>query len=89
MLAGAATVLFAVFGYDAMGTAAEEAGFASAFSTVGLPVLASITPAFAVVCVSVILFRCTRPDSPGYQHDLVSRQQQPPPGPRRRGTLRG
>ncbi|MDQ0736323.1 amino acid permease [Arthrobacter agilis] len=94
---GAATVFFAVFGYDAMSTAAEEAtdgkkhmpkaillslliamvlyvlatlvltgmqnyedisptaGFASAFQSVGLPVVATIISAFAVVSILTVM----------------------------------
>ncbi|MEU4014011.1 amino acid permease [Microbacterium sp. NPDC028030] len=94
---GAATVFFAVFGYDAMSTAAEEAkdgrkhmpkaiilslviamllyvaatlvltgmqnyedidpkaGFASAFSSVGLPVIASIISVFAVLSILTVM----------------------------------
>ncbi|MGM0928921.1 MAG: amino acid permease [Actinomycetota bacterium] len=97
VLAGAATVFFAVFGYDAMSTAAEEsvdgkkhmpkaillslaiamtlyvlatlvltgmqnytdisptAGFASAFESVGLPVVATIIAAFAVVSILTVM----------------------------------
>jgi basic amino acid/polyamine antiporter, APA family len=97
VLAGAATVFFAVFGYDAMSTAAEEAvdgkkhmpkaillslliamilyvlatlvltgmqnyteisptaGFASAFQNVGLPVVATIISAFAVVSILTVM----------------------------------
>ncbi|MEC5198604.1 APA family basic amino acid/polyamine antiporter [Arthrobacter sp. PL16] len=94
---GAATVFFAVFGYDAMSTAAEEAtdgkkhmpkaillslliamvlyvlatlvltgmqnyqdisptaGFASAFQSVGLPVVATIISAFAVISILTVM----------------------------------
>lgn len=94
---GAATVFFAVFGYDAMSTAAEEAkdgrrhmpkaiilslviamvlyvaatlvltgmqnyqdidpkaGFASAFTGVGLPVVASVISVFAVVSILTVM----------------------------------
>ena len=94
---GAATVFFAVFGYDAMCTAAEEAtdgkkhmpkaillslliamvlyvlatlvltgmqnytdisptaGFASAFQSVGLPVVATIISAFAVISILTVM----------------------------------
>ena len=94
---GAATVFFAVFGYDAMSTAAEEAkdgkrhmpkaiimslvvamllyvaatlvltgmqsyadidpeaGFASAFKSVGLPVIASIISVFAVLSILTVM----------------------------------
>ncbi|MDP5228171.1 MULTISPECIES: amino acid permease [Arthrobacter] len=94
---GAATVFFAVFGYDAMSTAAEEAkegkkhmpkaiilslviamvlyvmatlvltgmqnykdidpkaGFASAFSGVGMPVIATIISAFAVLSILTVM----------------------------------
>ncbi|QTF72671.1 amino acid permease [Arthrobacter woluwensis] len=94
---GAATVFFAVFGYDAMSTAAEEAkdgkkhmpkaiilslviamvlyilatlvltgmqnykdidpkaGFGSAFSNVGLPVIATIISAFAVLSILTVM----------------------------------
>ena len=94
---GAATVFFAVFGYDAMSTAAEEAtdgkkhmpkaillslgvamllyvlatlvltgmqnyseisptaGFASAFQSVGLPVIATVISAFAVVSILTVM----------------------------------
>ncbi|NMR28945.1 amino acid permease [Crystallibacter degradans] len=97
VFAGAATVFFAVFGYDAMSTAAEEAvdgkkhmpkaillslaiamtlyvlatlvltgmenyteisptaGFASAFQAVGLPVIATIISAFAVVSILTVM----------------------------------
>ena len=97
VLTGAATVFFAVFGYDAMSTAAEEAedgkkhmpkaillslviamtlyvlatlvltgmqrytdidpeaGFASAFSGVGLPVIASIISVFAVLSILTVM----------------------------------
>ncbi|GAA2723050.1 amino acid permease [Cellulomonas aerilata] len=97
VLTGAATVFFAVFGYDAMSTAAEEAhdgrrhmpkaiilslviamvlyvaatlvltglqsyeeidptaGFASAFSNVGLPVIASIISVFAVLSILTVM----------------------------------
>ncbi|MHA7306421.1 amino acid permease [Arthrobacter sp. TMN-49] len=97
VLAGAATVFFAVFGYDAMSTAAEEAkdgrkhmpkaivlsliiamllyvaatlvltgmqnykdidptaGFASAFSSVGLPVIATIISVFAVLSILTVM----------------------------------
>ncbi|WP_372456664.1 amino acid permease [Cellulomonas wangsupingiae] len=97
VLTGAATVFFAVFGYDAMSTAAEEAhdgrrhmpkaiilslviamllyvaatlvltglqdyrdidptaGFASAFSSVGLPVVASIISVFAVLSILTVM----------------------------------
>jgi basic amino acid/polyamine antiporter, APA family len=97
VLTGAATVFFAVFGYDAMSTAAEEAqdgtkhmpkaiilsliiamvlyvaatlvltgmqnyqeidpeaGFASAFTSVGLPVVASIISIFAVVSILTVM----------------------------------
>lgn len=97
VLAGAATVFFAVFGYDAMSTAAEEAvdgkkhmpkaillslliamtlyvlatlvltgmqnyteisptaGFASAFQNVGLPAVATIISAFAVVSILTVM----------------------------------
>ncbi|MCC3300595.1 amino acid permease [Arthrobacter sp. zg-Y895] len=94
---GAATVFFAVFGYDAMSTAAEEAtdgkkhmpkaillslaiamvlyilatlvltgmqnyadisptaGFASAFQSVGLPVIATVISAFAVLSILTVM----------------------------------
>ncbi|NII50085.1 amino acid permease [Frigoribacterium endophyticum] len=94
---GAATVFFAVFGYDAMSTAAEEsvdgkkhmpkaivlsliiamilyvaatlvltgmqdwreidpeAGFASAFTSVGLPVVATIISVFAVISILTVM----------------------------------
>lgn len=94
---GAATVFFAVFGYDAMSTAAEEAtdgkkhmpkaillslliamvlyvlatlvltgmqnyedisptaGFASAFQSVGLPVVATVISAFAVISILTVM----------------------------------
>ena len=97
VLTGAATVFFAVFGYDAMSTAAEEskdgrkhmpkaiilsliiamilyvaatlvltgmqdyteidpeAGFASAFQGVGLPVIASIISVFAVLSILTVM----------------------------------
>ena len=97
VLTGAATVFFAVFGYDAMSTAAEEAhdgkqhmpkaivlslviamtlyvaatlvltgmqnyteidptaGFASAFESVGLPVIASIISVFAVLSILTVM----------------------------------
>ncbi len=97
VLTGAATVFFAVFGYDAMSTAAEEAkdgkqhmpkaivlsliiamtlyvaatlvltglqnyrdidptaGFASAFNSVGLPVIASIISVFAVLSILTVM----------------------------------
>ncbi len=97
VLTGAATVFFAVFGYDAMSTAAEEAedgrkhmpkaivlslviamtlyvaatlvltgmqnytdidpeaGFASAFTGVGLPVIASIISIFAVLSILTVM----------------------------------
>src|SRR3712207_146151 len=97
VLTGAATVFFAVFGYDAMSTAAEEAqdgrrhmpkaivlslviamvlyvlatlvltgmqdyreidptaGFASAFTNAGLPVIASIISVFAVVSIMTVM----------------------------------
>ncbi|MBB2921600.1 amino acid permease [Cellulomonas cellasea] len=97
VLTGAATVFFAVFGYDAMSTAAEEAqdgrkhmpkaillsliiamllyvaatlvltglqsyeeidptaGFASAFTNVGLPVIASIISVFAVLSILTVM----------------------------------
>ncbi|MDI3329997.1 MAG: amino acid permease [Micrococcus sp.] len=97
VLTGAATVFFAVFGYDAMSTAAEEAqdgtrhmpkaillsliiamvlyvaatlvltgmqnyqdidpeaGFASAFTSVGLPVIATIISIFAVVSILTVM----------------------------------
>ena len=97
VLTGAATVFFAVFGYDAMSTAAEEAedgkqhmpkaivlslviamtlyvaatlvltglqnyrdidptaGFASAFESVGLPVVASIISVFAVLSILTVM----------------------------------
>jgi APA family basic amino acid/polyamine antiporter len=97
VLTGAATVFFAVFGYDAMSTAAEEAedgkkhmpkaillsliiamtlyvaatlvltgmqryteidpeaGFASAFKGVGLPVIASIISVFAVLSILTVM----------------------------------
>lgn len=97
VLTGAATVFFAVFGYDAMSTAAEEAtdgrkhmpkaiilslviamllyvaatlvltglqsyedidptaGFASAFTNVGLPVIASIISVFAVLSIMTVM----------------------------------
>jgi basic amino acid/polyamine antiporter, APA family len=97
VLAGAATVFFAVFGYDAMSTAAEEAkegrkhmpkaillslaiamvlyvgatlvltgmqnyqdidpeaGFASAFTSVGLPVIATIISVFAVISILTVM----------------------------------
>lgn len=97
VVTGAATVFFAVFGYDAMSTAAEEAedgkkhmpkaiilslivamllyvaatlvltgmqnyteidptaGFASAFTSVGLPVVASIISVFAVLSILTVM----------------------------------
>lgn len=97
VLAGSATVFFAVFGYDAMSTAAEEAkdgkkhmpkaiilsliiamllyvaatlvltgmqnweeidptaGFASAFNSVGLPVIATIISVFAVLSILTVM----------------------------------
>ncbi|GER23048.1 amino acid permease [Zafaria cholistanensis] len=97
VLAGAATAFFAVFGYDAMSTAAEEAkegrrhmpkaiilslviamvlyvgatlvltgmqnyrdidpeaGFASAFASVGLPVIATIISVFAVLSILTVM----------------------------------
>ena len=97
VVAGAATVFFAVFGYDAMSTAAEEAtdgkkhmpkaiilslivamilyvaatlvltgmqnyteidptaGFASAFQSVGLPVIATIIAVFAVISIMTVM----------------------------------
>lgn len=97
VFAGAATVFFAVFGYDAMSTAAEEAtdgkkhmpkaillslviamllyvaatlvltgmqnyrdidptaGFASAFTGVGLPVIATIISVFAVLSILTVM----------------------------------
>ncbi|AWB88064.1 amino acid permease [Mycetocola zhujimingii] len=97
VIAGAATVFFAVFGYDAMSTAAEEstdgkkhmpkaiilsliiamllyvaatlvltgmqnyedisptAGFASAFTSVGLPVIATIIAVFAVLSILTVM----------------------------------
>lgn len=97
VFAGAAVVFFAVFGYDAMSTAAEEAkdgtrhmpkaiilsliiamtlyvaatlvltgmqdyraidpkaGFASAFASVGLPVVATIISAFAVLSILTVM----------------------------------
>ncbi|WP_285240584.1 amino acid permease [Pseudarthrobacter sp. MEB009] len=97
VLAGSATVFFAVFGYDAMSTAAEEAkdgkkhmpkaiilslivamllyvaatlvltgmqnwkdidpkaGFASAFTGVGLPVIATIISVFAVLSILTVM----------------------------------
>jgi APA family basic amino acid/polyamine antiporter len=97
VLAGAATVFFAVFGYDAMSTAAEEAkdgkkhmpkaivlsliiamllyvaatlvltgmqnykdidpaaGFASAFTSVGLPIIATIISVFAVLSILTVM----------------------------------
>ncbi|MCP2031372.1 APA family basic amino acid/polyamine antiporter [Okibacterium sp. HSC-33S16] len=97
VVAGAATVFFAVFGYDAMSTAAEEstdgkkhmpkaiilsliiamllyvaatlvltgmqnykdisptAGFASAFQSVGLPVIATIIAVFAVLSILTVM----------------------------------
>ncbi|KJQ52639.1 amino acid permease [Microbacterium sp. SA39] len=97
VLAGSATVFFAVFGYDAMSTAAEEAkdgkkhmpkaiilslviamllyvaatlvltgmqnweeidptaGFASAFASVGLPVIATIISVFAVLSILTVM----------------------------------
>ena len=97
VLTGAATVFFAVFGYDAMSTAAEEAedgkkhmpkaiiysliiamtlyvaatlvltgmqhytkidpeaGFASAFASVGLPVVASVISIFAVLSIMTVM----------------------------------
>jgi basic amino acid/polyamine antiporter, APA family len=97
VVTGAATVFFAVFGYDAMSTAAEEAedgkkhmpkaiilslviamtlyvaatlvltgmqhyteidpeaGFASAFTGVGLPVIASIISVFAVLSILTVM----------------------------------
>lgn len=97
VMTGAATVFFAVFGYDAMSTAAEEAedgkkhmpkaiilslviamtlyvaatlvltgmqnyteidpeaGFASAFESVGLPVIASIISVFAVLSILTVM----------------------------------
>jgi APA family basic amino acid/polyamine antiporter len=97
VVAGSATVFFAVFGYDAMSTAAEEAtdgkkhmpkaivlslivamllyvaatlvltgmqnykdidpkaGFASAFTSVGLPVIATIISVFAVLSILTVM----------------------------------
>lgn len=97
VLAGSATVFFAVFGYDAMSTAAEEAtdgkkhmpkaivlsliiamllyvaatlvltgmqnykdinptaGFASAFTGVGLPIIATIISVFAVLSILTVM----------------------------------
>jgi APA family basic amino acid/polyamine antiporter len=97
VIAGSATVFFAVFGYDAMSTAAEEAtdgkkhmpkaivlslivamllyvaatlvltgmqnykdidpkaGFASAFTSVGLPVIATIISVFAVLSILTVM----------------------------------
>lgn len=97
VFAGAATVFFAVFGYDAMSTAAEEsidgkkhmpkaillslaiamtlyvlatlvltgmqnyteisptAGFASAFQAAGLPIIATIISAFAVLSILTVM----------------------------------
>ncbi|NYE95648.1 APA family basic amino acid/polyamine antiporter [Psychromicrobium silvestre] len=97
VIAGSATVFFAVFGYDAMSTAAEEstdgkkhmpkaiilsliiamvlyvlatlvltgmqnykdidpeAGFASAFTGVGLPVIATIISVFAVISILTVM----------------------------------
>ena len=97
VFAGAATVFFAVFGYDAMSTAAEEAkdgkkhmpkaivlsliiamllyvaatlvltgmqnykdidpkaGFASAFTGVGLPIIATIISVFAVLSILTVM----------------------------------
>ncbi|WNV77707.1 amino acid permease [Geodermatophilus sp. DSM 44513] len=97
VLTGAATVFFAVFGYDAMSTAAEEAedgrrhmpraivlslvvamvlyvaatlvltgmqdyreidptaGFASAFTSVGLPVVAGVISVFAVLSILTVM----------------------------------
>ncbi|AJT41991.1 amino acid permease [Psychromicrobium lacuslunae] len=97
VIAGSATVFFAVFGYDAMSTAAEEstdgkkhmpkaivlsliiamvlyvgatlvltgmqnyqdidpkAGFASAFTSVGLPVIATIISVFAVISIITVM----------------------------------
>jgi basic amino acid/polyamine antiporter, APA family len=97
VVAGSATVFFAVFGYDAMSTAAEEAtdgkkhmpkaiiysliiamllyvaatlvltgmqhyteidpkaGFASAFNSVGLPVIATIISVFAVLSILTVM----------------------------------
>ena len=97
VLTGAATVFFAVFGYDAMSTAAEEAedgkkhmpkaiilslviamllyvaatlvltgmqnytdidptaGFASAFTSAGLPVIATIISVFAVLSIMTVM----------------------------------
>jgi APA family basic amino acid/polyamine antiporter len=97
VLAGSATVFFAVFGYDAMSTAAEEAkdgkkhmpkaivlsliiamllyvaatlvltgmqnykdidpaaGFASAFTSVGLPIIATIISVFAVLSILTVM----------------------------------
>jgi APA family basic amino acid/polyamine antiporter len=97
VLTGAATVFFAVFGYDAMSTAAEEAedgkkhmpkaiilslviamtlyvaatlvltgmqnyrdidptaGFASAFTSAGLPVIATIISVFAVLSILTVM----------------------------------
>jgi basic amino acid/polyamine antiporter, APA family len=97
VLTGAATVFFAVFGYDAMSTAAEEAedgkkhmpkaillslviamtlyvaatlvltgmqhyteidpeaGFASAFTSVGLPFIASVISIFAVLSILTVM----------------------------------
>lgn len=97
VLAGAAVVFFAVFGYDAMSTAAEEAkdgtkhmpkaillslaiamilyvaatlvltgmqnyqdidptaGFASAFASVGLPVVATVISGFAIISILTVM----------------------------------
>ena len=97
VFAGAATVFFAVFGYDAMSTAAEEstdgkkhmpkaiilsliiamalyfaatlvltgmqnwtqidteAGFAVAFTSVGLPIIATVISAFAVISIMTVM----------------------------------
>ena len=97
VIAGSATVFFAVFGYDAMSTAAEEstdgkkhmpkaiilsliiamilyvgatlvltgmqnyqdidpkAGFASAFTSVGLPLIATIISVFAVISIITVM----------------------------------
>ena len=109
VLTGAATVFFAVFGYDAMSTAAEEAedgkkhmpkaiilslviamtlyvaatlvltgmqryteidpeaGFASAFTGVGLPVIASIISVFAVLSILTVMLTFL----PGSPHHRV------------------
>lgn len=41
-----------------------EAAFATAFSSVGLLVIATIIAAFVVVCVAVIVLRRKQPDAP-------------------------